>query len=352
MPTGAIYGFMSKPEIPRYTDADNKLLQKVLPEFLSDYFQAPCVIRRMIRRVSEYRSSFAIEVLSLELEDGTSLEIIFKNMASGALLKDARRFRPGFLHDPKREIDVYQKILSRAELGTATCYGSITDETSGRFWLFLEKVPALELYQVGDFEAWLEAARWLARMHLKFSESTGKLAREVSLLQYDRAYYGLWFERAQSFLNPHSKLARQVIRRLSKNYDRVIERLSLMPETLLHGDFYASNILAREYHRGFQICPIDWEMAALGPGLIDLAALTSGKWSQQEVTSMALAYQDVLTGGNRTIGDQELFLEDMVYCQIHVALRWLGWSAQWSPPVEHHHDWLSDILRYADVIDL
>ena len=32
----------------------------------------------------------------------------------------------------------------------------------------------------------------------------------------------------------------------------------------------------------------------LGPGLIDLAALTSGAWSDQEQTEMAAAYNDAL----------------------------------------------------------
>ena len=27
-----------------------------------------------------------------------------------------------------------------------------------------------------------------------------------------------------------------------------------------------------------------------------------------------------------------------------VALQWLGWSDDWTPPPEHRHDWLSEAL--------
>src|SRR5207302_1086495 len=42
--------------------------------------------------------------------------------------------------------------------------------------------------------------------------------------------------------------------------------------TILHGEYYPSNILARRA----AAYPIDWESAAIGPGEIDLASLTEG----------------------------------------------------------------------------
>jgi thiamine kinase-like enzyme len=33
---------------------------------------------------------------------------------------------------------------------------------------------------------------------------------------------------------------------------------------------------------GWRVCPVDWEMAAVGPGLIDLAALTAGWWTAHD----------------------------------------------------------------------
>jgi Phosphotransferase enzyme family len=73
------------------------------------------------------------------------------------------------------------------------------------------------------------------------------------------------------------------IEKLFGNYDRVVERLLEFPVTFLHGEFYASNVLVVcEEGEGWRVCPVDWEMAAVGPGLIDLAALTAGRWTADE----------------------------------------------------------------------
>src|SRR5439155_24503813 len=48
----------------------------------------------------------------------------------------------------------------------------------------------------------------------------------------------------------------------------------LLPNpTVIHGEFYSKTVLARRQH----LFMLDWESAAIGPGEIDLAALTEGK---------------------------------------------------------------------------
>jgi aminoglycoside phosphotransferase (APT) family kinase protein len=42
------------------------------------------------------------------------------------------------------------------------------------------------------------------------------------------------------------------------------------------------------------VCPVDWEMAAVGPGLVDLAALSAGGWTAPEREALALAYYAAL----------------------------------------------------------
>jgi hypothetical protein len=43
-----------------------------------------------------------------------------------------------------------------------------------------------------------------------------------------------------------------------------------------------------------RIRPVDWEMAGIGAGLLDLAALTSGSWSETERTTIVEAYRRAL----------------------------------------------------------
>src|SRR5207244_7203663 len=112
-----------------------------------------------------------------------------------------------------------------------------------------------------------------------------------------------WMGRAQKFLDAARQSSRESDRKgmewIAGRYSQVVERLLTLPLTLIHGEFYPSNILVHEIETcrsrltgdTVRVCPVDWEMAAVGPGLIDLAALTAGAWTDEEKTALALAYQ-------------------------------------------------------------
>src|SRR5262249_39094033 len=136
-----------------------------------------------------------------------------------------------------------------------------------------------------------EVARWLARLHLGLAAGARHLDSAVGLLRYDADFYRLWPRRALAFLGQTaSREVRRDLRWLGEAYEPVVGRLSALPLTFLHGEFYPSNVLVQETEAGLRVCPIDWEMAAVGPGLIDLAALTAGKWSDEERTTLLRAY--------------------------------------------------------------
>src|SRR3954470_237550 len=97
-------------------------------------------LRTVNRSLYDYHSSFAIELLEAEFEDGSQLPLIFKDLSPHALLEEARRVRPRHLYRPEREIVAYREILAAADLGTATSYGSLVDHDTQRHWLLLEKV--------------------------------------------------------------------------------------------------------------------------------------------------------------------------------------------------------------------
>lgn len=270
------------------------------------------------RRPSPYRTSHPLEEIDIVLEDGSSLALIRKDLRRAALDETARRAKPEFLHDPLREIEAY-RLLAAAGLGTPRVYDQGAD------WLLLERVAGVELYQRDELEAWQRAAAWLARLHRLFAETP---PASPHLLRYDADYYRGWADRARAFVG--AQLDPVVAR-----YDAVIERLCALPTTFIHGEFFASNVLVAAE----RVAPIDWEMAAIGPGLIDLAALTSGRWSEDERWAIAAAYGDL---------DREAF----ECCHLHLALQWLGWSSDWTPPAEHAHDWLGEAQRAASWLGL
>lgn len=324
----------------------------ILERELGQYFGSTPKITRLSRRPSAYRTSFTIEELVLDLDDGKHLDIIFKDLSWLALSDETRQVKPQFLHNPLREIEVYRTILALHQIGTATCYGVHVDEPRQLYWLFLEKVPGLELYQIGEFEKWQAVARWLAEFHNRFAMQVDRLKNLASLLRYDGAFYRRWLQRACAYVDCNSmtrlRNAKKALTWLAARYEKVVERLVELPPTFIHGEFYASNVLIRDEIDGLYVCPVDWEMAGVGPGLIDLAALTAGKWSEEQRTNLARAYFET----QPFTRDEEEFLSALNHCRLHVAMQWLGWAPNWSPPAENTHDWLGEALYLAEKLVL
>jgi hypothetical protein len=319
-----------------------KGLREVLEAELSAHCGRPRRIERMGRRVSDYSTSFTIEELDLDLAGGERLRLVFKDLGWQSLLGEARHVRPQFLYDPRREIAVYRGALAAPGLGTAECYGAAVDEAAERYWLFLERVDAPQLRHVGDFQTWLAAARWLARLHACFGKRVHDLPRDVPLLRYDEPFLRTWLERLGAGGGSRE------LERVRRCYERLIGRLGVMPQTLIHNEFYPSNVLVGEGLGGARICPIDWELAAAGPGLIDVAALTAGDWTDGQRTEMLLAYRDALAESGAAPPPLARMREDLDCCRLHLAVQWLGWAAdEWNAPPDQARDWLGEAVSLA-----
>jgi hypothetical protein len=329
------------------------LLRATLARLLSRYYDRPIVIEALVRAPSPYRSSFALEDLDVCLNGGIELALVFKNVGWSALPPDFRGGKPEFLYRATREISVYKRLLQHASLGTATCYGTLSDRRHARYWLFLERVPGLPLYAVGEFGVWQHVARWLAGMHARFAAQSGSLHRTsgVPLMRYDGVQYRRWIRRARPVLiaaaYARSKDDARCIDRLLDTYDHIIERLVALPVTLIHGEFYASNILAQTAADTVRVCPVDWEMAGMGPGLLDLAALIAGSWTEAQKEALAYAYFDASVNAGMSAFTPDIFRTALLCCRLHLAIQWLGWSPGWRPPPEHAHDWMYETLHLS-----
>jgi hypothetical protein len=333
----------------RYSRVSDEELREFVRSAFANRGKDRSYLRQLSRRPYDYQSSFAIELLIAEFDGGIQVPLILKDLSPHAMLDEARRVRPAELYRPEREIIVYREILSDASLGTAMCYGGFIDRAAKHFWLLLEKVAADELYTIGDFTVWCRVASWLARAHSQFAESS-KVEQLAALLRYDRSVFNSSIQRAVA------KIERRVVStevepaRISKLWricDTAVGQICALPATLIHGDFYPSNILVAANERDYRICPVDWEMAGVGPGMFDLAALVSGKWSESERLELASAYFDALRN-SQTFDDFDQFAKALLACRLLLAVGWLGWSAAWEPPVMHQHDWLAEALSISD----
>jgi hypothetical protein len=267
------------------------------------------------RRPFAYRSSAPMAELEVQ-----GRLLLLKDLSPSALTERARAGKLDFLHDPGRELEVYRSLLDGAGLGTAELAAAVLDPDRERYWLVVEKVSGNELYQVGELEWWREASRWLARCHDHFEG----LAATDSLVRYDGDFFALWPARAGVRLD---------------GYEAVAGRLASLPTTLVHGDLYASNVLVGDG----RVCPVDWELAGVGPGVLDVAALTMGL-PEADVGALAEEYRRAL----ERPPDHGSFAADLDCARLHLALQWLGWSADWEPPPEHARDWRSELPRLAE----
>jgi aminoglycoside phosphotransferase len=301
-------------------------------------------IARVRRRPSTYATSFALEELDVELADGEVLPMVLKDVARSSLSPAAHDAKPGFLYDPLREIEVYTRLLAGAGLGTAACHGTAVDHDSDRYWLFLERVEGVELYQAGPRATWEHVARWLARMHHRLATRASMSTR---LLRYDAESLRRWPRRAAQFAAPEDRAA---FERIASRYEAVAHRILALPAGLIHGEFYASNVLVDDPVTPSRVCPVDWEVAAVGPGLIDLAALVSGRWSADDRAAIAAAYYRALPAESRP--PEREFADALDACRLHLALQWLGWSPNWTPPAEHATDWRADAFELASSLGL
>ena len=301
------------------------------------------------RRPSAYRTSFPIEELRVELEGRGEVTLAFKRLDWEGLEPEAQLAKPRFLHDPEREPEVYRALLAGGPAGPPEFFGSVSE--GDRRWLFVEWVAGRELFQVGERALWEEAARWLARFHVALAPELNRCRREAHLLDHDAAFYRRWIERAREFTAGGADQAK--VEWLAARHEQVVESLLALSRTVLHGEFYASNVLvAAAFDHTLvgrksdaRVAPVDWELAAAGPGLTDLAALVSG-WPEEDRRAIAAAY--AAEPGVPAFDDR-----DLGFARLQVAIQWLGWAPpEWDPPEGQRHDWLGEATALAEELGL
>lgn len=333
-------------------------LQAELESLLQNHFKRAGRIVTIDRRPSAYASSFPVERLTVLMSDGSVLEILFKNLSRRALMADAIRAKPSILFNPLREIETYRRILGQSFLGTATFYGAVVDPRRDIYWIFLEWIDGKELYQFGDPDYWKAAARWLIRLHTSSGKLLESVQERVPLIRYDSDFYRQWLTRAKAFSRRGNSLSASGFQRridwIEDRYDLVIERLLSLPTTLIHGEYYPSNLLIQTNEARVRVCPVDWETAGIGPGLVDLAALTSGSWEGKESipTDLVSIYRQGTKESSLSALEGPDFTTALNCCRLHVAVQWLGWSERWQPPPQHKYAWLQEAVRLVEMMEL
>lgn len=297
-------------------------------------------VQHLRRRRSEYSTSAPLDEIDVHLSDGSRLELMAKRLGRAALIGDAGEAKPAFLYDPARELIAYRLLSGERDL--PQLWGAL-DEPEG-ILLVIERIPGLALRHIGELDLWMEAARWLAGFHGRWAEPLAlPLPARSHLLHYDRAHHELLLERALRFSAAAGTPLPPVV---ATGHAVALNVIARLPTGLVHGEFYASNVLVVPAGPAARVATVDWETAGVGCPLLDLAALTSGDWEPAERQAMVDAYRSAARLG---LGDDG-FEQAMWAARLLVSVQWMGWATGWEPPVDLLNDWSGHATEVAEAL--
>lgn len=320
-----------------------RLITQTLEEGLARLWERPVRIREMKREFLSTSSSFRTERLRISLDDGKPLRVFFKDLNPAHQMEKARALRELDFEPSRRELLMYQSVLSPERFGTLHLYAFRWEPDQGRCWVFLEDAGRIVLRNFSDLPRWTAAACWAARFHAATRDLPD--AQTGFLPRYDETRYRRCAERVQRIMPDLAPKERELVSRGLERLAGRIDLLSRLPQCVIHGQFFGENIMLRRSGAARRVQVIDWESAALGPGLFDLVSLTSGKWTPEQRKSMWAAYVDAYTaaGGRRMAWDD--FRRDVAAVALYQALEWLAW---WG----HHRRLSRDFGRFMRELDL
>jgi hypothetical protein len=308
------------------------LMAETLQEGLSRLRNRPVIVREIRREGSPKTSSYWTERLGVRLDGGDWLPVFFKDLNPRHQINAAPALRARELGPSRRELQMYQHILSRERFGTPELYAFRWDPRADIYWLFLENVGDFRLSRMRELEFWTAGVEWAARFHAALrllpSAQTGFLPR------YDETHYRQCAEQIRGKLPGLEGADRGVIGRALGHYVSFLDRFPGLPQGVIHGEFFAKNLVVRTGDTGHKIAVVDWESAAIGPSYLDLVSLSAGRWSDQQRRAMWRAYFDRYQADTGLRLRWEEFCRDLGLLALYQALRWLGW---WPGRSFSHH---------------
>jgi len=248
---------------------DEGALREELGRLIPAMLDVPSAITGIQWSRFKHSTSYDTYIVSVHLSTGSEFKLFLKDFGFSVRPKDSPKQRR------ERELCVYQELLAGAELGTARYHGSVFDESQGQCWLVLEFVDGTPVGYC-DLEHWGPAAGALGRMHGYFARHGDRLRACDYLVRHSADFFR---SKAELALQNVSQISPHLVARLAKiveHYAQVVEVMAGQPLTLLHGGCRPSNVLIKVASAPSRVCIVDWEEAAFGAPLYDVAYLLDG----------------------------------------------------------------------------
>lgn len=260
------------------------------------------------REINTYTSTFPSEIATCRVGSGPVIRLFLKYSAHRENEAHGHRGGVGY------EANVYRELLSRLDISTARLYGIYRNPDGINTWMAMEYLEeGTRLIHAIDPEGMVKAARWMGRFHALCSARVDDPALSF-MKRYRPDYYRGWVNRTQQLVR-QAGVDSGWLQVLCSRIDEVIEVLCNAPPTIIHGEYYPKNILLQH---GL-IYPVDWESAAIGNGMVDIAMLTEG-WAQDTVQELVHEYQR----SRWPEGAPHDLVTSLHAARIYVQFRWLG----------------------------
>jgi len=280
-----------------------------------------------------FATVFPAERLRLTLHDGREISLFVKHLGDEQSDHADKQRRD-------RETLVYERLLAgRPELPVVYYYGTWANPATARRELYLEFIEDWSLKYHG-LEQWFAAARRLAHLHAHFAGCQGALRACDFLLRLDAEYLRGWADRAMEAAAVYSPGLAARLRAVIRGYARINDVLACQRATLVHNDLAPKNVIAARTNTGSRICFIDWEMAGVGCGLLDLVHLKYGLGEAAD-RRMVAAYRAELAPAGLLPGNDSEFDRVLAACELHKTLYRIAHAVAWQLPARRLADWVA-----------
>jgi hypothetical protein len=256
------------------------------------------------RKLHRRMSTFPLEVVRCRLQDGRVKEVVCKY--SGDKDVGNHEYRGGVCY----EADVYRDVLQSCGMPVPAFLGTYRDAKTGWTWLVLDYLSGAE--KSGETENGLvRAVEWLGNFHALHE---GTNIAHSTLRVYDIEYFVEWAARTIEYTRPYVDEL-PWLRPMCEAYFERVANLLQGPLTIIHGEYYYKNVLVADD----VAYPVDWETAAVGPGVIDIAAITEC-WREATVSECIARY----CASRWPDGAPPDFQSSLEIARAYWLFRWLG----------------------------
>ena len=273
--------------------------------------------------------------LDVRLADGTGHRLFLKDYG---IYRQPKRDMAG---RRERERCVYRGLLRPDRHGTARYHGSEWDREAGRYWLLLEFVEGVPVSHLA-LEAWCRSAAWLARFQASRPGGPAAGPCRGRLVTHDRRFFVDVAARAVEALSTRSRRRGRQLRRTLREYGDWVDGLLVEDAPVfVHGAYLPGQILSSGDGEDRRLCPLDWELAALGSPAYDLGFLAYGFQGEERAALLGAYRRELERAGGEAPDD----LSRRVACVgVHYTLTALAHSAE-----RGYDD--GAVLEYLDLLE-